>query len=456
MAGIAFDIRKLLGNQDISSTLAAFFYSGIVSSGPWLFTVFSLGIISSIGKNIAGLELITLFMGIIIYVFSFSTVFTYGSQMVITRYLADRIYYHEDNRIPSLLITTLLILGGFCGLIATPFIWKLDLEFLTKLEVLYLFILVSCLWGTMIYVSTLKAYIQVTSAFVMGFSVAIPLSLLIGRYYGLTGFLFGLNCGITLIVFSLTSIIFKEFNGPVGFDAGLFKAHSQFPVLLFFGIFSGLGIWCDKFIFWFFHKVPIGSGLIGYPTYDGAMFIGYLTALPALAYFILIAETDLYDNIRKYNFLILSHSNYRALKESRQQLTTCLKSSFFNIGIFQGLFTILCILVAPVIIDVLGMNILQVSILRIGILGAFFQVMTMLLVIVLTYIKGEKECLVTALLFFILNAILTLTTVNHFWLYGYGYFGASFISFLICLVLCALKVKNFHYNLICKPVSDNL
>lgn len=452
MAGIAFDIRKLLGKQEISSTLAAFFYSGIVSSGPWLFTVFSLGIISSIGKKIAGEELINLFMGIIIYVFAFSTVFTYGTQMVITRYLSDCIYLQEDNRIPSLLVTTLLILGGFCGIIAFPFIWNLDLDFWVKVETLYLFILINCLWGTMIYVSTLKAYVQVTITFVVGFSLAIPLSLVIGRFYSLPGFLFGLNCGVTVIVFVLCSIIFSEFNGSIKIDFGLLSAHVKFPALLLYGIFSGFGIWCDKFVFWYFHKIPIGAGLIGYPLYDGAMFIGYLTALPALAYFILIAETDLYENIRKYSFLIQNHYNFKALENCQHELIKCLKESFFNMGIFQGLLSLFAILMAPIIAKGLGMSPLQISILRIGILGAFFQVMTMLLIIVLTYIKGEKESLLIATLFFILNLVLTMVTVNHFWLYGYGYFCASFISFIFCLYITYLKVKNIHYTLICKPV----
>lgn len=448
MAGIAFDIRKLLGKQEITSTLAAFFYSGIVSSGPWLFTVFSLGIISSIGKQVAGEEVINLFMGIIIYVFAFSTVLTYGTQMVITRYLSDCIYHQKDDEIPSLLVSTLLLVGGGAGLIAIPFIWNLDLYFWVKLEALYLFILVNCLWGTMIFVSTLKAYVQVTITFVVGFSIAIPLSLIIGRFFALPGFLFGLNCGVTIIVFVLCSIILNEFNGRITIDLGLLKAHIKFPALLIYGVFTGIGIWCDKFVFWYFHRVAIGAGLIGYPYYDGAMFIGYLTALPALAYFILIAETDLYDNIRKYSFLTQNHYNLQALDSCKRQLIECLKKSFFNMGVFQGLFSLFLILLAPTIVNALGMSPLQISILRIGILGAFFQVMTMLLVIVLTYIKGEKESLLVAGVFFILNFLLTLFTVNHFWFYGYGYFGASVISFLICLYLIYRKISSLHYTLI--------
>ncbi|MBU3918196.1 exopolysaccharide Pel transporter PelG [bacterium] len=451
MAGIAFNIRKLLGRQEISSVLAAFVYSGIVSSGPWLFAVFALGMIASVGKTLCDAETVNLFMGIIIYVFAFSTVLTYGTQMAITRFLADCLYRREDNRIPSLLLTSLLLLGGIVIVFLTPAIWLLELPFQVRVQTVFLLVLVTCMWGAMIFVSTLKAYVQVSIAFVFGFGFAVPASLIIGKYFGLIGFLFGLNFGIAFVVFTLCALILKEFSGNLTIEWQVLRAHTKYPLLFFYGLTAGIGIWCDKFIFWLHFKIPIGAGLIGYPMYDSAMFLGYMTVLPSLAYFILIAETDLYDNIRKYTYLINNHGRYEALEKVRLNLVNCLKDVFIKIGIFQGILTICGITTAPVWISVLDLSPLQISILRIAMLGAFFQIGMMLFTIVLTYINGERDSFWVVLIFLGLNSSVTYLTLGNIWVHGYGYFAASFVGFFAAVFFVAFRMKHLHYYLICDP-----
>lgn len=451
MAGIAFNIRKLLNRQELSSVLAAFFYSGIVSSGPWLFAVLALGVIASIGKKISQPELVNTFMAIVVYVFAFSTVITYGSQMTITRFLADCLYRKEADRIPSLMLTALVQLGLSCLIISAPLVWFLDLDGINKVLTLYLMTSVAAMWGAMIFVSTLKAYIQVSVAFLIGFGAAIPASLAIGGLYGLTGFLLGLGLGITLVTFILCALILKEFDGKLEIDSSLLTSYRRYPLLFLYGTAVGIGIWGDKFILWFHHRIPVGAGLIGYPLYDGAMFIGYMTVLPSLAYFILIAETDLFQLVRKYTYLLNHHGNLKALCEIRHQIVACLKAVFFRIVVYQGLFTIFMIVTAPLWIKAVNLQPIQLSMIRISMLGAFFHMGMMLLTIVLTYLNGEKDSALIAFVFLVINLSVTWLTLNNFWLYGYGYFLAAFCGFFIGLSLVGFRLKHLHYYLICEP-----
>jgi uncharacterized membrane protein len=435
----------------LSSAVAAFIYSGIVSSGPWLFAVFSLGVIASIGRTVSNADLINTFMGIVIYAFALTTVITYGIQMAVTRYLADCLYKKEDTRIPSLLLTAMILMGSATLVLTYPFIWRLTLKEIHKLLSLSLFALISCMWGAMIFVSTLKAYVQVSMAFLVGFGLAIPASLIAGYWYGLTGFLVGLNIGICFVVFILCSLVLTEFQGYPQLDKKLLSAFYKFPVLFLYGSFTGLGIWCDKFILWFHHKIPIGAGLVGFPYYDSAMFIGYMTALPALAYFILIAETDLYQIVRKYTYLVNNHGNYKGLEMARRQLLSCLKEVFHNIAVTQGVFVLFLIITVPHWINFIGLSQIQISILRISILGAFFHMGMMLLTITLTYINGESDCFWTALIFLLVNSAVTWYTRDNYWLYGYGYFTAAFVSFFLALFFVAHRIKHLHFFLINKP-----
>ncbi len=451
MAGIAFNIRKLLHKRDLSSAVSAFFYSGIISSGPWLFAVFALGVIASLGKTISDPQLVNTFMGIIIYVFALTTVVTYGTQISITRFLSDCLYRKEDERIPSLLLSCLLMTGGSSVILLLPWLWYLELEWIHRLLTLYLLALVACMWGVMIFVSTLKAYIRVSLAFLVGFGLAVPASLITGKFFGLTGFLLGLNLGISVVVFILSATVLAEFPGDIRIDFRLFRSFSKYPMLFFYGLLSGLGIWVDKFLIWLYHKAPIGAGLVGFPLYDGAMFVGYMTALPALAYFILIAETDLYEIVRKYTYLINHHGNLNGLKMIRKNLIKCMQDVLVKIGVFQGLFSLFMFFTAPFWIQSLNLDITQLSILRFSIIGAFFHMGSMLLTIVLTYINGEKDSFWIVLLFLLTNLLVTCLMLGDISFYGLGYLSAAVISFLLGFYLVSFRLKHLHYFLICEP-----
>ncbi|TAN73700.1 MAG: hypothetical protein EPN14_09695, partial [Gallionella sp.] len=39
MAGIGFELRKLLKKQSYSGLLQAYVYAGIISSGPWILSI---------------------------------------------------------------------------------------------------------------------------------------------------------------------------------------------------------------------------------------------------------------------------------------------------------------------------------------------------------------------------------------------------------------------------------
>ena len=49
MAGIGFELRKILSRDSYTATLHAYVYAGLISSGPWVLSIISVmlvGIIS--------------------------------------------------------------------------------------------------------------------------------------------------------------------------------------------------------------------------------------------------------------------------------------------------------------------------------------------------------------------------------------------------------------------------
>ena len=87
MAGIGFVIRKLAQRGDLTGIFMSYLYAAIISSGPWLFTIISLGLLVLIGNQLMLSDELSVFRIIIIYNFSFSLVFSAPVFMVATRYL---------------------------------------------------------------------------------------------------------------------------------------------------------------------------------------------------------------------------------------------------------------------------------------------------------------------------------------------------------------------------------
>ena len=45
MAGIGFELRKILSRDTYTATLHAYVYAGLISSGPWVLSIISVSVI---------------------------------------------------------------------------------------------------------------------------------------------------------------------------------------------------------------------------------------------------------------------------------------------------------------------------------------------------------------------------------------------------------------------------
>src|SRR5580658_1324703 len=109
MAGIGFELRKLLARDDLIGIAEGYGHAAIATSGPWLFTILALGAILFLGAPNAPPSELAVFRLIIVYNFSFSLVLTAPVGIVMTRYLADSIYAKDVEQAPAALLGGLLI-----------------------------------------------------------------------------------------------------------------------------------------------------------------------------------------------------------------------------------------------------------------------------------------------------------------------------------------------------------
>jgi len=448
MAGIGFVLRKLLKKDNLSGIVQAYLHATLASSGPWLFTVLALGSFFTITGSYVNFESLENFRVIILYNFGFSLVITAPLSVISTRFLADLIYRENVDDAPAMLLGTLLVLTCFAlPIVAAFYLYFTNMEIELALFSIVNFILIAGIWQASIFISALKQYTGVTFSFVLGMILAVLAAVCLSDVFSENGMLVGFNLGLSFIFASLVALIFAEYPKRCTFLFRVIPYFRKYWELALGGLAYSLGIWVDKWIMWFAPEaLTLSNGMIMYPHYDSAMFVAYLTVVPAMAMFLINQETSFFEHYVKFYRDIQQHANFDKIEENHRNM---MKSVFFsaqNLILLQGSICFLAILAAPKIINLLGMNYIQLGIFRYGVLGAMFQVFTVFITITISYFDHRRALCAIQILFLVSNVSLTyITRYMGFNYYGYGYFLSTLITFIVAAVIAERYLRKLPY-----------
>ena len=89
MAGIGFELKKILDRQSFLSDLTAYMYAAMVSSGPWLMSILSLAVLGVYHNSQPRHIHHELFQATVVYTYAFSLILVGVVQVVATRFMAD-------------------------------------------------------------------------------------------------------------------------------------------------------------------------------------------------------------------------------------------------------------------------------------------------------------------------------------------------------------------------------
>ena len=100
MAGIGFEIRKILERDSYWSVLRAYGYAGLVSGGPWALSILSIMMIGvlAVTLGVAQRE-VNAFQICVTYLMAASLIWSGGMQLMFTRFVADRTYAGEQAEV---------------------------------------------------------------------------------------------------------------------------------------------------------------------------------------------------------------------------------------------------------------------------------------------------------------------------------------------------------------------
>jgi uncharacterized membrane protein len=448
MAGIGFALRKLARRDDLLGVLQGYTHCAIITSGPWLFTILALAGVTLLGHDLAAPAAMEQFRIVIIYNFCFSVVLTGPLCLVATRYLADAIYSRQVEVAPGMLLAALGIAWAMGLAVAGPFyLLASGLPLAVAAGAVAGFLLVSGIWVVSIFLSALKDYGMVTTAFGVGMAAGFAGALMLGAGAGAAGMVWGFGLGLAVILFVLIARVFAEYPYPVTRIFAFLTYFRRYWDLALMGLAANLAGWADKWVMWAAPGHEVVGGVMWVNTaYDSAMFASYLTIVPALTLFTMNIETRFFERYQTFYADIQKHATWAQIARNHRSIIEALSDSARNLVILQGSVCAVTLFMAPQIVSSLGMQYSQIGMFRYGALGAFFQAMLLFCTVVLSYFDLRRRNLAVHGVYFTANAGLTwLFSGWGFAWYGYGYFLASMLGFVFAWLLVADALRRLPY-----------
>ena len=431
MAGIGFRLKRLIAEESYGGWLRAHLYGAVLSSGPWLLSIFTLASLSLLSRGIVDDPARDLFRTIVAWTYSFSLVTTGALQMVVTRQLADALYL------------------GRLGVVVTAFRWTMGWTALAHLGLgaifyglapglplgarlfgVMLLVVVSSTWMAMIFVGAAQDYASVVAAFFMGNAVSAAAALGGGYLWGVEGYLAGFLLGQTAIVFVLAARIEREF--PARGDAERLRfgrALRKYRALALAGTCYNAAIVADRVVFWCSAEGRRVSSWFWTSPYDTAVFLAYLSVVPSLTIFLVRVETDFYDRFREYYGAVSKHGTLAQVLHAKERMAECLRESLRRVFLAQGPLSLALIAFAPWIAAGLGLDRLQAAMLRPLLVGAALHILALFGTIILLYFDRRRDAAEVSAIFLVANLVLTAATL---WagprFYGQGYPMAALLT----------------------------
>ena len=469
MAGIGFKLQKLFQEDYFSSRLKAYAFAGLVTSGPWLIVIVTIALIQWLTSyfSILSLEERAVFNLSVSYCFIFSQVILGIQQLIVTRYVADLFYEKKFKEI----FATFIGMTKFTLLIATTawliFIWISPLPFVFELVIFSLFITINLIWVLFLFLSAAKFYQAVAYSFLIGATISVGLVYLFGvNIDRLPSFehapslflLIGFTLGMVVTLFGLLMSMLMTFpDREMKKQFTYLSYFDRFPALFWTGFLYNLGIWVCNWVIWFGEgSATLVDSFIYNRTYDTAIFWSYLTIIPTLIIFVVSVETRFYERYRVFYGYINEGGTLQQIKRAKTSMQLVLKQEMERLLRSQGVFTLLIIITAGYLLSSLALEPNIISIFRFTTLGAFSNAMVLVITLILLYFEDRKGAMITSILFFGFNFILSFIFLPM----GYDGYGLSFsigssLAFLYAVIRLITFIEEVDYYAFCTPNENN-
>ena len=452
MAGIGFELRHMLRKNTLLSLVQAYAYAGVIGSGPWVLSIIGILLVGLFSASVVvPATLVTQFQTSVTYLVACSLIYTGLAQLAFTRFIADRLFEKRKRVVmPNLHGLMLLVLLG-AAVLATLALFVLlpGLGLAYRLLMLAGFMLLSGVWVLTVLLSGMKRYKAIVGLFALSYGLIVVSALLL-RPWGLEGLLGAFVLGHYVLLAGMWLLVVQEFQPArqlIAFD--FLRPSKLYPSLVAIGFLYNLGVWADKFMFWFFPPTsqPIIGQLRASLIYDLPVFLSYLSIIPGMAVFLVRIETDFVEYYDKFYDAVRSGGSLEYIQDMRDEMVYSIRQGLAEIAKIQTLAVLVTFVAGPSILQALGISQLYLPLLYIQVIGASLQVVLLSVLNIFFYLDVRRIILGLCAEFLVLNILLTALTL---WLgaafYGYGFTLAVLITLVTALGILDYKLNHLEYE----------
>ena len=452
MAGIGFELRKLLKKQTYSGLLQAYAFAGIISSGPWVLSIIGIMLIGLFSMGVVFPKVaVAQFQVTVTYMFLISLILTGLVQLSFTRFVADRVYAKDEaailpnfNGLILLAISVSLLLGLPCVALFFP-----------EQTVLYrlLFVMglgvMSAIWIATVFLTGMKHYRAIVLIFFLGYASTLVLALIFRYVIGMEGLLLGFVLGHYLLLMGMVWLIYRTYRSDrfIAFD--IWKPGAMFTSLMAAGFLFNLGAWVDKLMFWYYPSTgqavigPLHSSVI----YDFPIFLSYLSVIPGMAIFLVRIETDFVEYYIKFYDAVRQGATLDYIERMRNHMVYHVQRGLFDIAKIQAMAVLVTFALGGALLEWLGISTLYLPLLYVDVVGAALQVVLLGILNILFYLDQRRAVLVLTATLPVSNIVFTAITLQLGapW-FGYGFALAMLLTVMVGLWILHRKLDVLEYQ----------
>jgi uncharacterized membrane protein len=451
VAGIGFEIKKILRRDSYLALFSAYTYAGIIGSGPWVLSILGVLIIGLISLGVVVPNvLITQFQVTVTHLIAMSLISTGFLQLAFTRYIADRLFEKSSdgvlpNFIGAIFVTTLG--AGVIGMAMAAFAFDQQ-GAVYRILLIANFVVLCNIWIATIFLSGMKSYKAILVLYAIGYSLAVVGAIVL-RHGGLNGLLSGMLIGHFVLLSGMVLLIIRSYPSTRFIEFDFLRKGRMFTSLIWTGFFFNLGVWIDKYLFWY--APSTGAPVIGMFNasliYDLPIFLAYLSIIPGMAVFLVRMETDFVEFYQKFYDAVRDGGTLGYIEEMRNEMVSTVRQGIFEIIKIQAMAVLIIFVVAPAVLKKIGISEYYLSLLYVDVVAAGLQVVFLGVMNVLFYLDKRVIALSLTALFAGLNLLFTLLSIylGASW-YGYGFAVSLLLSVVVGLYWLDKKLVVLEYE----------
>ncbi|MEX1307936.1 MAG: exopolysaccharide Pel transporter PelG [Eubacteriales bacterium] len=460
MAGIGFELKKMIRKGSVLMSVGGYFYAAFASVGPLIISVVFLVLIRGVlARMLVPIQQQNMLLAGVTYSFIGGLTISGMLGMLMSRYVSDMLYTKQKQKIFASFLGGMAICIIIAGCVGLVFMYYIALPVAIEILCYVLMLTITAMFFSMVYISAVKNYVGITLNFIFG--IAIGYFLIQFLIYDLAmetiyAVLIGMDVGFLLIVCFHTITIKRFFSTHDKSFFAFFSHIKKMPSLILINTFYMISIFAHTIIIW---HTSIGFSVVENmrvaPTYDVPAFIALLTTTPAMVMFVVKTETTFYDHYKEYMWMLDGGGSLMDLEQAGKSLKDNMYSEIFLLMQVQLMVSVLSVILARIYFSALGLSDFAFTIFAYLCFGYYCIVMVNIISSIILYFDDRRSALKIMSVLMVTQIVFVLASIR----FGRGYFGlgtlvSGIITLSYSLIVLAKMVDILDYRLYCtQPIG---